>query len=131
MVDEIQIELVSPEKKIASSTATSIILPGMEGDMTALPNHSTFLTSLRPGILTINAVDGVHEYLVTGGFAEISGLTTTVLAERAIPKEEITKEFLNALIIEAEEEYGTADGQRKSGAGLRLNDILKLDELFG
>ena len=61
MADEIQIELVSPEKKIASTTAASIILPGMEGDMMALPNHSTFLTSLRPAILTINATDGVHE----------------------------------------------------------------------
>ncbi|MEE2774869.1 MAG: ATP synthase F1 subunit epsilon [Pseudomonadota bacterium] len=131
MADQFQIELVSPEKKVTSAKAVSVVLPGMEGDMTALPNHSTFLTSLRPGVLTVNATDAVHEYVVTGGFAEICGSTTTVLAERAILKKEITKEFLEALIEEAEEAFGAADSERKSDAGLRLNDIRKLEELFG
>jgi F-type H+-transporting ATPase subunit epsilon len=50
MADEMNFDLVSPERSIASFLATEVQLPGSEGDMTAMPNHAPILTTLRPGI---------------------------------------------------------------------------------
>ena len=53
MADTMQFDLVAPERKLASLEATSVQIPAMDGDMTALPNHAPFLTTLRPGILRV------------------------------------------------------------------------------
>lgn len=71
MADEMNFDLVSPERSIASFLATEVQLPGSEGDMTAMPNHAPILTTLRPGILSVSGVEGTMEYVVTGGFAEV------------------------------------------------------------
>jgi len=41
MADMVQFDLVSPEKKLASVEATMVELPGMEGDLAAMPNHAS------------------------------------------------------------------------------------------
>ena len=40
MADTLQFDLVSPERKLASLEATSVQIPGMSGDFTAMPNHA-------------------------------------------------------------------------------------------
>ena len=126
----LKFDLVSPEKKLASLEAVSVIIPGAEGDMTALPNHAMFLTTLRPGILKVNKIDGVEEYLVTGGFAEISKTGASVLAENSMLKQEVTSDFLAKLLSEAEEEGKTASEGSEALLALRVNDIKTLMEVF-
>ena len=126
----LKFDLVSPEKKLASLEALSVIIPGAEGDMTALPNHAMFLTTLRPGILKVNKIDGVEEYLVTGGFAEISKTGASVLAENSMLKQEVTSDFLAELLSEAEKEGKTASEGSEALLALRVNDIKTLMEVF-
>ena len=74
-----QFELVSPERRLASKDVNAVRIPGADGDMTAMADHAPTITSLRPGILTIETSSGEDSYAVTGGFAEI-GAGVTVLA---------------------------------------------------
>ena len=69
--------------------------------MTAMPDHAPTITTLRPGILKVEAPEGSSEYLVTGGFAQINGDGLSVLAEKAIPVAEVTRSHLDDLIAEA------------------------------
>ena len=55
MADSLNFDLVSPERSLASFEATSVQIPGSEGDMTAMANHEPVLTTLRPGILSVSA----------------------------------------------------------------------------
>ena len=128
MADTFLFDLVSPEKKLASTEAKSIILPGIEGDFTALPNHSTFLTTLRPGILTLSDKDGDQKFIVTGGFVEILESGTTVLAENSFPISEVNSEVMNTLIQDAEEDLKNSSEENRSRLELRLNDFLTLSE---
>lgn len=128
MSDTFLFDLVSPEKKLASTEAKSIILPGIEGDFTALPNHSTFLTTLRPGILTLSDKDGDQKFIVTGGFVEILESGTTVLAENSFPISEVNSEVMNTLIQDAEEDLKNSSEENRSRLELRLNDFLTLSE---
>jgi F-type H+-transporting ATPase subunit epsilon len=130
MAERITFHLVSPERKLASFDAKSIVIPGMEGDMTLLPNHADFLTSLRPGILVVEDNAVIKEFLVTGGFVEVSESVVTVLAEKAVPKLEAQKSFIEHFIEEAEEELSNSTEGNKARADLRLNDLKTLAELL-
>ena len=101
MADTMQFDLVSPERSLASLQATAVVIPGAEGDMTAMPMHAPTITTLRPGLLKVESPEGNSDYVVTGGFAEIGVEGLSVLAEKAIPTAELTREQLDAFIEEA------------------------------
>ncbi len=97
----LQFDLVSPERRLASVEATEVRIPGADGDMTAMEGHSPTITTLRPGILSVIHSGGTDDYVVTGGFAEITADAVSVLAESALPKAEVTQEAYDAMIAEA------------------------------
>lgn len=97
----VQFDLVSPERRLASFQATEVQIPGAMGDLTAMEGHAATITSLRPGVLRVVASDGMKAYVVTGGFAEISATGVTVLAEQAVPLNELTPATLDALVADA------------------------------
>lgn len=131
MADTLQFDLVSPERKLASVEATEVQIPGAEGDMTAMPDHSPLVTTLRPGVITVHSSSGVAEYVVTGGFAEISAQSTTVLAEQALPKADVTREFLAAALEDAKAVLAEAPAEIKASAALRVNDMSELMAQIG
>ncbi|KIN70770.1 ATP synthase epsilon chain [Sulfitobacter noctilucae] len=108
MADTMQFDLVSPERRLASLQVTSVQIPGADGDMTAMEGHSPTITTLRPGILTVDGPDGTTEYVVTGGFAEIRADGVSVLAEQALAKGDMTQEHLDQMIEEAKTMYSNA-----------------------
>jgi F-type H+-transporting ATPase subunit epsilon len=81
-----QFDLVSPERKLASFEATEVQIPGAEGDMTAMPDHMPVITTLRPGIVKAKGASDDQEFVVTGGFAEITASSISVLAEVAVAR---------------------------------------------
>jgi len=101
MADTMQFDLVSPERSLASLQASAVQLPGSEGDMTAMPDHTPVLTTLRPGVVRVTSPEGDAEFVVTGGFAEVTATSTSVLAEKAVPRADITQEVYDAMIAEA------------------------------
>ena len=101
MADTMQFDLVSPERSLASLQVREVQIPGADGDLTAMPDHSPLITTLRPGVLKIEGPEGSAEYLVSGGFAEINGESLSVLAEKAMPVAEVTREDLDAMVAEA------------------------------
>ena len=104
MAETMQFDLVSPERRLASGQVTSVQIPGVEGDLTAMPGHMPMITTLRPGVLRVSSEDGDQDYVVTGGFAEI-GEGLSVLAEKAVLRSEMTQETFAAMLEEAENFY--------------------------
>jgi F-type H+-transporting ATPase subunit epsilon len=76
-------ELVSPEKLVFSGEVDQVDVPGAEGYFGVLAGHAPFVTTLRPGILTVHGAGGAQKIVVLGGFAEVSAEGLTVLAEVA------------------------------------------------
>lgn len=107
MADTMQFDLVSPERRLASLEVTAVQIPGADGDMTAMPNHAAVITTLRPGILRVEAASGQQEYVVTGGFAEL-GENLSVLAERAVAKADLDKSGYDTMLAEAKSTLETA-----------------------
>lgn len=126
MADTLQFDLVSPERKLASLAATQVQIPGMTGDFTAMPNHAPFLTTLRPGVVRVVAGADTTEYVVTGGFAEISPTGATILAEQAVPRGEADSGMMTALVAEAEKARAEAPDDTRQLADQRLRDVMSL-----
>lgn len=117
-------ELVSPERRLASAEAEAVTIPGTEGDLTAMPGHAPFLTTLRPGFVTVRGAGAADtRYFVTGGFAEISGDVVSVLAERGVEADRADAAFLDERIAEAERALEDAPAERRIAAQQRLGDF--------
>ena len=117
MADTMQFDLVSPERMLVSGAAKSVLIPGAEGDMVAMPDHAPIITTLRPGILSVEMADGTKDFVVTGGFAEVSAENASVLAEEAMPKADVTAEMI-AERVEAAKASGEGDAVNKRVADL-------------
>jgi len=123
MATTMQFDLVSPERALASLQASAVQIPGADGDMTAMPDHAPTITTLRPGVLTVEGPDGTSSYAVTGGFAEISAAGTSVLAEKAIATADITAADMDTLIAQAKEAAENAAAENKDAAAKNLADM--------
>jgi len=117
-----QFDLVSPERRLASVEATSVLIPGAEGDMTVMADHAPVISTLRPGILKVEGAENA-EYVVTGGFAEINASGVTVLAEMAVPAGEADAGMIDALLDKAREAVASAEGAAKDMADKQLADL--------
>ncbi|SCY23330.1 F0F1 ATP synthase subunit epsilon [Microvirga guangxiensis] len=123
-------ELVSPERVLFSDAVDAVVLPASEGDMTVLPGHAPMMTTLKTGFLIIgNGAGAGKRVLVRGGFADISQNGLTVLAERALPTEELTQEILDKEILQAEMAYdATNDPAAKHAAESAIAQLREAKE---
>jgi F-type H+-transporting ATPase subunit epsilon len=121
-------ELVSPERLLFTGQVAQVIVPGMEGDFAVMKDHMPFMTALRPGVLSITADDGEKRVFLRGGFADVSPNGLTVLAEQAIPVEEMGPGGLDAEIRVAEQDLesaGTEEARRLAAERLAQMQELK------
>ena len=131
MVDTLNFDLVSPERSLASFAATAVQIPGSEGDMTAMASHEPVLTTLRPGVLSVTAPSGVSEFVVTGGFAEVTAQGVTVIAERAMAKADVTQDDMNGIISGAAEAVEKASEEAQEAARKLQSDVAALAAALG
>ena len=129
MAGTLQFDLVSPERRLASVAASEVQIPGADGDLTAMEGHSPTITTLRPGILKAVSADGAKSYVVTGGFADITASSVSVLAERAVPVEEANAALFDGLVAEARE--AAAKATDKDAADKLVADILAMRAAVG
>lgn len=127
-------ELVSPERILFSGDVDQVVVPGSEGDFAVLKDHAPLMSSLRAAVLTIDAAGKpTQRMFIRGGFADVSPNGLTVLAEQAIPVEEVTPDTLHAEaeLAQAEFNKATTDEGRRV-ATERLAQIMELRAgLFG
>jgi F-type H+-transporting ATPase subunit epsilon len=92
MADKVEFELVAPERLIMSQAVDMVVVPGAEGDFGVLPGHSLLLSTVRPGVIAVHNEGAVRERIfVGGGFAEVTPERCTVLADEAIPLQDIDR----------------------------------------
>ena len=133
MADPFQFELVSPEQLLMSEPVAQVVVPGAEGQFTVLKGHAPFMTTLRPGVVEVTRAAGpATRIFVRGGFADTNPDGLTILAEQAIPLDELDPATLAAEIKNAEEDVADAkDGAAKDAATLRLNQLKEVQAALG
>lgn len=125
MADPFQFDLVSPERLIFSEPVAQVVVPGSEGQFTVLKGHAPLMTTLRPGVVEVTQENGDQTRIfVRGGFADTNPDGLTILAEQAIPLEELDPAMLAQEVKNAEEDLADAkEGAAKDTAAHRLQQL--------
>lgn len=89
MPEQIQLEVVTPERRVLSETADSVNVPGLNGELGILPGHTPLISQLQTGVLSYTRGGTTRQMLVSGGFVEVNADRVSVLAEIAEWPEEI------------------------------------------
>ena len=82
-------EVVSQDRIVFQGDVDLVNLPGVEGDMGILPNHSPVLALLRFGVITVKTKTDEQFFTVAGGVAEVQPDQVTILADAAENVDEI------------------------------------------
>lgn len=118
-------ELVSPERLVYSGKVSEVVVPGTEGEFGILAGHAPFVSTLKPGVLTIKGEGAPQKLFVRGGFAEANPQGLTVLAETAIPLVELRSENLAQMIKDAQEDVEDARDEATKARRLTVLESLK------
>ena len=77
-----QLNIITPDNNLFSGEVSSVILPGIDGDLGVLNNHAPLITTLKNGNITITTQDGeTQEFQTNGGIVEVLNNKVIVLAE--------------------------------------------------
>ena len=89
MADKIQLEVVTPERRVLGEPVDMVTVPGLNGEMGILPGHTPLISQLKTGVLSYHQDGRTTQLLVSGGFVEVRDDRVSVLAEIAERPEEI------------------------------------------
>src|SRR3954454_19726576 len=84
------LQIITPERVVFSEEGVdSVTLPGIEGELTVLPEHAALMTALQPGPLVFRKSGVETDVALSGGFLEVRDDKVTVLADTAERSDEI------------------------------------------
>ena len=104
---ELTLEIVTPERRVATLQADEVRAPGVLGGFGVRENHTPFLSQLQAGRLTVVAGSREVHYAIGGGFLQVADNKVMVLADSAEEREEIDVERARRAIAEATERLRT------------------------
>jgi len=123
MADKLNFSLVSPERELYSGDVDQVNIPGTEGDLGIMPNHSPLMAAIRTGTITVMQ-DGVEtKFFVQGGFADVTPSGLTVLAEQAVAFDALDKGAVEAQIAAVEASLPTLTGDAALAASQNLDGL--------
>jgi F-type H+-transporting ATPase subunit epsilon len=122
MANSINLEVVTPDQAVVSDEVQMVVAPGTYGEFGVLPGHTSFLTTLKTGMLRYKDTGGSERLVfINGGFAEVLPNKVTVLAESAERRRDIDIERARAAMKRAEERL--AEASRKEDLDFRRAQI--------
>ena len=76
------LEIVTPDRKVYEGEINSIALPGIDGSFQILNNHAPIVSALGTGKMTVVDTESqTQEYTISGGVVEMNNNKVIVLAE--------------------------------------------------
>lgn len=111
MADKLKFSLVSPERELYSGEVEQVDLPGTEGALGILPNHSPLMAALSAGLVTVYDEGQTSLFFVQGGFADVTPSGLTILAERGSHIDDLDMTDLKTRIEAAEAQLAHLKGE--------------------
>lgn len=76
-----ELEILSPGKKIFSGQIKSLYVPGIGGSFGILDKHASMISSLKAGEVRIEGEQGKQSFTIKGGVVEVLNNKVIILAE--------------------------------------------------
>mgnify|MGYP003396533484 FL=1 len=78
------LEIITPDKKVFAGAADAVTLPGSEGQFQVLNNHAPLVSTLSRGNVVIDTKGGKQTLVIDGGVVEVLNNKVLVLAEAVL-----------------------------------------------
>lgn len=101
MASDLTLRVITPERVLLDTTASSVKVPATDGLMGILPRHAAMVAALETGVLTYKEGGQDVELFVSGGFAEVRQNTVRILTSVGERPEEIDVERAKAAVERA------------------------------
>ena len=140
MAATIQIDIVSAEKPLFSGQAREVFALAAEGEVGILPQHTQFLSTLKPGLVRVVREDQSEEhFFVAGGVLEVQPDVVTILADSALRADDLdearaleAKQRAEEAMKKAQSEVDFAKAEAElAEAVAQIEAITKLRERLG
>lgn len=89
MATDLTLRVITPDRIVLDTTASSLQLPGLDGLIGVLPRHAPMVAALSEGPLTYDEGGGKVGMFVAGGFAEVRENTVRVVSRASEPPSDI------------------------------------------
>jgi F-type H+-transporting ATPase subunit epsilon len=106
----LNLEIVTPEKKVLSEAVDAVTVPTMSGEVGILQNHAPLISSLKAGVLSYTKGGTTQRMVVAGGFVEVSQNNVSVLSDIAETADEVNVENARLERETVERELGAWKG---------------------
>lgn len=113
MAEKIQLEVVTPERRLLAEPVDMVTVPGLNGELGILPGHTPLISQLKTGILTYVQEGKSSQLHVSGGFVEVRDDKVSVLADVAERPEEIDAVGARATRDRLEKQLGGWSGSEE------------------
>ena len=114
MATTIKLEITTPEAMVYSDDVEMVTIPGVEGQMGLLPQHTRLMTYLVPGEMIVRK-DGRDQFMAVGeGLVEVTNSRVLIATNMAIAAEKIDE---------------TVVEEARQRAAARLNEKLSAEEV--
>ena len=89
MTITIRLEIATPEAMVYSDDIEMVTLPGVEGEMSILPQHIRLMTQLVPGEMIVRK-NGRDDFLAVGeGLVEVTNTRVSIATNMAVAADKI------------------------------------------
>lgn len=102
-MQKIKFKIITPEKTVYDKEIDQATLPVTDGEVTIMPNHRSYIASLKAGEIMLRVGKEEIYMAVAGGFLEFDQNKLVVLADRAERAEEIDEKRAEEARKRAEE----------------------------
>lgn len=119
MPDRLQLDVVTPSRRVLSEEVDAVTVPGAGGELGILPGHTPLISQLGTGVLSYTQGGATRRLLVSGGFVEVNADRVSVLADVAELPGEVDAQRARAERDESERQLGTFAGSPEEMADLR------------
>ncbi|MBD1372135.1 F0F1 ATP synthase subunit epsilon [Hazenella sp. IB182357] len=120
-MSKMQLDIVTPEKKVYSNEVDMVLTRAAEGDIGILPKHAPLVSPLKPTVVRIKNDGQELRLAIGGGFLEVRPEQVTILAESAELAGDIDFERALAAKERAEERLEKNSEIDRTRAELALN----------
>lgn len=115
----INLEIVTPEKKVLSEAVDQVTVPTASGEVGILQNHAPLISSLKAGVLSYTKSGATERMVIGGGFVEVSQNNVSILADIAETAAEIDVEAARAERDSIEKELAAGKNSLEESAAER------------
>ncbi|GAB4290603.1 MAG: F0F1 ATP synthase subunit epsilon [Ignavibacteriaceae bacterium] len=110
-MSELQIDIISPSKKVFSGTIRSLTVPGTKGSFQILKNHAPIISTFEIGLIKMHNGTSEHYFASGGGTVEVMNNKILLLADSIEEVKDIDIERAKEAKKRAEERLSTRENK--------------------